>query len=54
LKDDEPRAAISKRGLSLARSRKVEFGTLYQTLLTTIPRNFGQRSDAARDANKLH
>ena len=40
LKDDERRAALRKRVLNLARSRKVEFGTLYQMVLTTIPRNW--------------
>ena len=66
LKDDERRRALRKRVCNLAHSRKVEFGTLYQMVLTTIPRNWtttngghsshighGQRSDAARDTNKV-
>ena len=63
-KDDERRAALKARVLNLARSRKVEFGTLYQMVLTTIPQNWtttdggsssdvGQQSDAARNTNKL-
>jgi len=64
LKDDEGRRALRKRVCNFARSRKVEFGTLYKMVLTTIPRNWtttngggsshvGQRSDAVRDANKF-
>ena len=62
LKDDERRPALRKRVLNLARSRKVTFDTLYQMVLTTIPRNWAatnggssstvdQRSGPAQDAN---
>ena len=36
-KDDERRAALRKRILNFARSGQVEFDTLYQLVLTTIP-----------------
>ena len=36
-KDDERRAAVRKRILNFARSGQVEFDTLYQLVLTTIP-----------------
>lgn len=63
LKDDERQAALRQRVCNLARSHKVEFDTLYQMVLTTIPRNWtttnggrssrvGQPRDA-RDVNKV-
>ena len=36
-KDDERRATLRKRVLNFARSGQVEFDTLYQLVLTTIP-----------------
>ena len=58
LKDDERRAALRKRILNLAHSRKVTFDKLYQIVLMTIPRNRtttngGSSLLSDADANKL-
>ena len=62
LKDDEWQAALRKRVFNLARSRKVEFDTLYRMVLRTIPRNWminggasgvSERTDDAGDATKV-